>query len=206
MKKLLVPILIVIIVALSVSIGLQFNTSNRCNNIESQLESQQVIIDKLYSINNVDATLKYFRFTLIDETYTISAINYYSDIPEILQIPSTYNGIDVTAIGMALLDAIPIKVLVIPSTVTSIGVNLCGLNCNCPTLNAIVFLGKSPIKIPALALDTKQLKGDCKIYVPDESVTSYKNAMLDDLSISNSYEKLIYPISTLDPSISSKIK
>ena len=206
MKKLLVSSLLVIVIALGLTIGYQVNLSNRFDALESNIASQQVIIEKLNPTNNLDSELKYFRFSKVGEAYTVSAINYYSDMPDLLMIPSSYSGLSVTAIGNELLNSIPIKVLVIPPTVTSIGNNLCGLGSNCPTLSAIVFLSKSPIKIPPLALDTNQLKGTCKIYVPDESVSGYKNAMLDDISLYNSYEKLIYPISALDPAINSKLK
>jgi hypothetical protein len=143
---------------------------------------------------------RYFRFTLVDGTYSLLAINYFDDLPEVLQVPSSYKGVPVTRIEGSLLANLPIKVFVIPSTVVAVGNNLCGLGSNCPTLEAIVCLGEQPFTLGSFALNDAQIKGSLKIFVPDSSVELYKAKdfyMRQPAGTLPAYSHLVFPMSQL---------
>jgi hypothetical protein len=161
---------------------------------------------------------EYFNFKLIDEnayfykndseyleqgTYMVISLNKHKPLPEILVIPEEYNGKKVTAVGSCLLDGANIKTLILPASIKLVGQNLC--NSNCPMLEEIVCLGDNPFFLVSLAFDPSQLRGGCKIYVPDQSLADYKNCEAGGMSLGGTYKDLIVPHSELDEEIKSYI-
>lgn len=198
MKSFFISILSAIVGIFGMSIVDEVNVNTRLDTLESQIIEQRETINELSNSLNTNNPLKYFRFALVDGTYSLIAINYYEDMPNVLQIPSSFKGIAVTKISNEIFYGIPIKALIIPSTITLIGINICT---NSPVLEAIVCLGSTPCELGSFALDTRQLNGFCKIYVPDDSVNMYKATGTWNYA----YKNMIYPMSTLDVSISSQI-
>ncbi len=173
------------------------------------------------TVNN--AYYKYFNFKLIDEnttiwnhfilgggvlpedptvehlkkgTYILSSLNK-DNLPTILRIPETYNGVKVTAVFRQLLDGTSVETITFPTTITAVGANLCGDTCNCPSLKNIICLGYNPFYLGSFSLDNNQLAGGCKIYVPDSQIDIYKTSEIGEIPF-KSYADLIVPISTLN--------
>lgn len=136
-------------------------------------------------------------------TYIITSLNA-KELPSTLVIPSTYNGIKITAIQRRILGDKEVETIVFPETIKAIGGNLCGDLCNCPSLKKIIFLGQTPCYLGSFSLDENQLSGGCKIYVPDTQVEVYKNSELGEIPF-KVYADLIYPISLLDETTKNSI-
>jgi hypothetical protein len=64
-------------------------------------------------------------------------------------------------------------------------------------LEKIICLGYSPFYLGSFAFDQTQLRGGCKIYVPDEVVESYKSFNEGAIDLAE-YKDLIFPYSELD--------
>ena len=168
----------------------------------------------------VDHT-QYFYFNLIDETtyirnddslnyleqgtYMATGVNGYLNHPKNLIVPSEYMGKKVTAIGSDLLDRQNVETLIIPKTIKIIGANMCGYPANCHSLEKIVCLGDEPFYLGSFSLNESQLKGGCKIYVPDDVIDKYKSFDAGVYSLSH-YSNLILPYSQLDESTRSYIE
>ncbi len=165
------------------------------------------------------SNIDFFSFQLIDEytyfhndesldyleqgTYIIVSLNKYLKLPEVLVIPEEYNGKKVTAIGSKLLDGANIRTLILPKSIKLIGNNLC--DSNCATLKHIICLGNLPFYLGSFAFDQSQLRGGCKIYVPDTSLYDYKNFKVGSASLGGAYKNLIVPHSELANEIKEQI-
>jgi hypothetical protein len=132
------------------------------------------------------------QYAPLHQFVTIACIS--NPVPLTLEVPSEYNGIAVTSIGNKVLANVDkITTFIIPSSITSVGINMCGSDCSCPTLKNIVCMGETPFTLGSFSLDPAQLNGGCTIYVPDKSLDLYKNA--DWKVVINSYKKLMKPLS-----------
>jgi len=168
--------------------------------VETQAPTQTVVVKALVAevVTQEPTTvaydpLKYFSYTLINGTYSLTKINYFDDIPMTLEVPSSYSGIAVTSIGSGVLTNIPIKTFVIPSSITVVESNLCGLGSLCPSLEKIVCKGTVPFKLGSFALNENQINGNCSIYISEGSIEAYKSEW--NKTLYNAYDKLIKPLS-----------
>ena len=162
--------------------------------IDDKTTLDKVVTNGGSVINPTDPT--YHR--LKKGTLMLSGLNLDDDLTS-LNIPETYKGIPITAIDHYLLANSQISHLAIPSTITVIGINLCGTRDGVDEnskISTIVFLSDTPIFIGSLALTEAQLNGSCKIYVPDVAVEAYKNYDEGFFPLST-YKDLILPLSQL---------
>ena len=127
-------------------------------------------------------------------------------------VPNQYKGIEVAYTGANLLDAIPVKTIIFESGVEC-SYYLCGSEFNCPSLEKIVVLSENPDDFlicklfPELftmnfRLNGRQLKGECKVYVPDSSINAYKN----NSRLHPDYSQLVCSLSELDEDTAKYIK
>ena len=166
----------------------------------SDVMSESPPIENLFNFVLIDETTSliqgYDKTHLTIGTYVLTSLNG-NVFPSVLEIPTQYKGVPVTAVYGNLLDGKNIETIVFPTTIKIVGSNLCGGGCNCPNLKNIVCLGDEPFALGSFSLNPSQLNGGCKIYVPDKKVDVYKTSKLGIIPF-ETYADLIYPISSLD--------
>ena len=174
--------------------------------LKQYADSLQQTIDALTAAESVpeEESLQLFNYYLINGKYCAASVKADVEIPEILTVPNTYNGIEVAYTGNELINGLPVKTIIFEQGVEC-SAFLCGYGNNCPTLEKIIFLSEDPkdsiyreinedYTMP-LQLNNPQLAGACKIYVPDGSVDAYIEAWE---SLADVYGPLIRPLSELD--------
>lgn len=136
--------------------------------------ARQTSIDFLVATEPIPSYSVYFNFIENnDNGYTLVSLSSNYSLPNTLYIPSVYNGKKVNIIGDTAFDKATIKKLIIPESITKIGINM--TNLTAPSLQEIEMKGSVP-ELGTFALNEEQLDGACRIIVPEKYAYLYKSA------------------------------
>lgn len=145
------------------------------------------------------------NFTKLNDGYELSSVSTFGKVSNILQVPNTYNGLPVTSISPMIFDGFYYETIIIPASVTSFETGFIGFEYRCPNLKYIICLGSEPLKLRSLIFNKDMPNLKYTVFVPDNSVSLYKDKWSSIFLNEQPIINMIKPLSELDSSISKQI-